>query len=199
MKKGFILRRSSRPERREGFTLVELLVVVSIITILSSVGLVVFNGTAARARDTKRKEDLKNIAYSLFIYYQSNNRFPCTSTSFETSSQEIKPNFWLKDQEVDGPGPCGIKVFGSAHLSVMPYDPLKDEGNPLNKQKGYSYSSGLLGTNCPGVGQYFILATQLEDKDDSEVNSKQSYRDCSGGVISDPSLNPNLYVVTSQN
>lgn len=48
-----------------GFTLVELLVVVAIIGILSTIGLVLFNSAQQNARDARRKADIESIANAL--------------------------------------------------------------------------------------------------------------------------------------
>lgn len=50
---------------KEGFTLVELLVVVSILAILAVVGVVVFQGQQKNARDTRRKADIEAIAQAM--------------------------------------------------------------------------------------------------------------------------------------
>lgn len=46
----------------QGFTLIELLVVISIIAILATIGIAVFSGAQAQARDARRKADLASIA-----------------------------------------------------------------------------------------------------------------------------------------
>lgn len=50
---------------KKGFTLVELLVVISIIGVLASLVLVSFTGSQKQARDTQRKSDLKQYQTSL--------------------------------------------------------------------------------------------------------------------------------------
>jgi len=60
-----------RTER--GFTLIELLVTISIIAVLSSIGLIVYQGVQSKARDSIRKSDLQKLAIALEIYAQQPN------------------------------------------------------------------------------------------------------------------------------
>lgn len=60
----------------KAFTLVELLVVISIIGILASIGLVSFRTAQARSRDAQRKSDLKEIGSALELYYSDYGQYP---------------------------------------------------------------------------------------------------------------------------
>lgn len=70
-----------------GFTLVELLVVISIVGVLASVVLVSFVGTQKQARDTQRKSDLKQYLTSLENYgSKMNGLYPIYATRVDPNS-----------------------------------------------------------------------------------------------------------------
>ena len=79
-----ILRRS-----QEGFTLLELLIVIVIIGILAL--LIIPNITSApkKARDTQRKTDLKAVQKGLEEYFVSNNAYPATLNDLTTGVTPI--------------------------------------------------------------------------------------------------------------
>ena len=61
---------------RQGFTLIELLVVMTIIGVVSGLGYVNFDNAQDKARDARRKEDLKAIKTALVSYYQDHDAYP---------------------------------------------------------------------------------------------------------------------------
>ncbi|MBI4038318.1 prepilin-type N-terminal cleavage/methylation domain-containing protein [Candidatus Daviesbacteria bacterium] len=60
----------------KGFTLVELLITITIIAVLSGIGLVVYSNVQAQARDSKRRSDILEIQKALEIYYSSQSFYP---------------------------------------------------------------------------------------------------------------------------
>ncbi len=66
---------------KKGFTLIEMLVVISIIGILAALATVSFSSTQKQARDTQRKSDLKQYQNALESYANKNNGlYPAFST-----------------------------------------------------------------------------------------------------------------------
>ena len=62
---------------KAGFTILELLLVVAFIALLSSIVLSSLSGARASARDTQRKEDMRQIERALQAYFNDHNEFPC--------------------------------------------------------------------------------------------------------------------------
>ena len=72
-------------KNQKGFTLIELLVVIVIIGILIALVLPNLFSAQARARDTTRKNDLKNDKTKLEQSYSDKNYYP-TAASFTTAN-----------------------------------------------------------------------------------------------------------------
>ncbi|HZS43030.1 MAG TPA: type II secretion system protein [Candidatus Paceibacterota bacterium] len=67
---------------KKGFTLIELLVVIAIIGLLSTIVLSNIATARAKARDTQRISDIRQLRTALQLYYESNNQsYPLTLSS----------------------------------------------------------------------------------------------------------------------
>lgn len=62
--------------KHRGFTLVELMVVIAIMGILSSIMYANFNGTKAKSRDDKRVSDMGQLQLALEQYFNKNDVYP---------------------------------------------------------------------------------------------------------------------------
>lgn len=77
MKKGFTL-----IGNRKGFTLIELLVVIAIIGILAALIIVSLSGARAKAQDTQRKNNARNLNTAIEQFYldQNPSAYPTANT-----------------------------------------------------------------------------------------------------------------------
>ena len=78
---------------RFGFSLFELLVVISIIGIIVSVGAVSYSSAQKKARDARRQEDLQSVQKAFEQYYSANDSTysTCDAMAAENFSGEAMP------------------------------------------------------------------------------------------------------------
>lgn len=82
------MRKFLQTQQTKGYTLLELLVVIAVIAIIATVGIVSYSGTQKKARDAKRRSDLRTISNALEQYYAicgSVYPAPATPTTMYTS------------------------------------------------------------------------------------------------------------------
>lgn len=65
--------------KRKGFTLVELMIVITVIAILATIAVVSFTRVQKQARDTKRRGDVRALATALQAYFSEKNTYPATT------------------------------------------------------------------------------------------------------------------------
>lgn len=128
---------------RSGFTLVELLVTISIIAILSSIGLAVYRGAVGGARDSNRKQDLTQLAAALELYYQKNNRYVTPASLATDSCSRDTSKFYTN-------------IAPYMQNNVVPKDPLT--------KTNYCYIS-------INFGEGFRLFAKLENCSDKDIIS----------------------------
>ena len=67
--------------RDEGFTLIELMVVMVLIVVLASIGLTVYGNSITRAKEATLKEDLFRMRDAIDQYYADKNKYPASLES----------------------------------------------------------------------------------------------------------------------
>lgn len=87
-------------DKKRGFTLIEILVVVTIIGILSAIGFVTLNTVRARARDAVRIGDINQISKGLDLYSSNHDGgFPIANPGECLDGTDVV-NTALKDDEI---------------------------------------------------------------------------------------------------
>lgn len=66
-------------KRQGGFTMIELLVVTTIIIVLTTIGLVSYRSASMNARNGKRKADLESVRQALVLYRVDEGGYPVGS------------------------------------------------------------------------------------------------------------------------
>lgn len=145
-----------------GFTLIELMVAISIVAILSTIGIVSFSKTQEVARDSRRKSDLRSIAIALELYRQKNGYYPKTD--------------WVYSNSASIPWLTGL---GSNYISQIPTDPKQVSStstcSPWYDDTCFRYAYYSNNTGGLQPGQDFILVSRLENANDSQSGKTIQY------------------------
>lgn len=113
--------------KQKGFTLIELIIVIAIIGILSSVILIGVNSAKEKARDARRKMEINQIEKALVFYAEQFGQFPNEDTcdsSIGTCTNECPcvPN------QTNWPPNSGIAngLSTDGFMKIMPKDPINN-------------------------------------------------------------------------
>ena len=129
----------SLKKSKEGFTIVELLIVIVVIGILALLVITTYSGIQAKARNSKRQADLKSLQTQLEAFFSQNGYYPSltdlntgTSATTNASSSWATTNMKSLDQNalVDPSNPYQSRHLGSsAGAKVYSYAVTDSSGN----------------------------------------------------------------------
>lgn len=130
----------------KGFTLIELMVVVTILAILSTAAVAVYGNVQKNSRFAKRVSDLENIHSALGLYREDNDHYPISTV-------------WRSECAIDGVGGNlsandVIPGLTPKYVQGFPSDPQMDKAN---KTSCYMYISNDLGT------EYKFIDSKISD------------------------------------
>lgn len=127
-----------------GFSLVELMVVISIIAVVSMAAFSSLNAIQSKGRDTQRQADLRTIQSALQQYYASENHYPDTMTLNNGAA---------------------FSANGRTYLTSTPKDPVSGTSTPYCYISLRSSQAGA--SSCesatPGECHYYELYANLEN------------------------------------
>jgi prepilin-type N-terminal cleavage/methylation domain-containing protein len=135
----------------DGFSLIELLVVVGILAVLTAFLMANVSAGRARARDAVRKSDFDGIKKALRLYYNDYQAYPAS-----LSGEMLACG--------DGNDACdwggAFSTTNSEYMKHLPQDPLNTGSN------AYVYTQ-------TSAGEGFLLTTYLENTGDESDGTSQ--------------------------
>ena len=133
--------------KKNAFTLIELLVVIAVLGVLIAVILPNLIGVRARARDSARKNDLRQLKIALRMYYNDHQTYPA-----DDDNGGIVACGETDDETVLCPNPEDGS-FAKSEVVYMKKMPESDQ---------FFYAQ-------QASGEDFLLATILESPSDSDI------------------------------
>ena len=124
----------------QGFTLIELMVVISIIGIITAVLLASFDEGRKQSRDKVRMAELKELQLAIELYKAQNGRYPAPDTSCGTDMSR-----WYGPGTVSTWGVnCTNYIAGLVpdYIAALPTDPNQEQ----EQDKGFQYRTDAGGT-----------------------------------------------------
>jgi general secretion pathway protein G len=103
------------PKKLSGFTLIELMIAITIVAIITATGVVVYSTAQKTARIEKRAQDLKSIQSGLELYKQATGGYPkqiewaCISASLTALVPDYIPS--LPADPLDNGNPAGPNCY----------------------------------------------------------------------------------------
>lgn len=145
-----------KPIQSFGFTLIELIVVIAILGILSTIGLTSFRTSQIKSRDTKRKSDLEQVQRALEMYMNDYNTYPAANAGAingfawgEEMKVAAKDTIYMKQLPKDSKGDpeyCYLTADAAPYTYYKLYATLENTEDPratldvdCGGAEGYNY------------------------------------------------------------
>lgn len=152
LKKGPVL------SKAEGFTLLELLIVMAIIGILASIVAVNFVSGSREARDARRVREVYQIGHALQMYYAEEGKYPDNTDSNDTGC-DLHGVTWDKGHTDLGADDFIKPILDNDLVTTIPVE-LNTITDPSDSTCLYRYAKVVNPCGCTGT--YAILYAACE-------------------------------------
>jgi general secretion pathway protein G len=151
---------------RQGFTIVELLIVIVVVAVLATVSVGAFSGTQQRARDAQRVQDMQTLVKALELYKIQTGAYPPVHPTNQISGWEVSSM---------NPGQFLSALKTSGVLSSVPVDPVNNGTTVHGMLYRYAlYSAGSNG--CPSSrGAFYVLAVGDVETSTTKLDSSPGF------------------------
>ena len=102
---------------KKGFTLVELMIVITVIAILATIAVVTFTRVQKTARDSKRKEEMHSIVTALQGYYSEKSVYPVSAVA-ASANTVLSPALTTNYMASVPVGPVGASGSNTDYMYV---------------------------------------------------------------------------------
>jgi len=150
-------------QKKRGFTLIELVVVISILAILSGVLVPRVKDHMKAAKDAKRLSDIKTIRNAVEQYYMDKGEYPAANT-----------NSTYGGWDVSNDGGFIEVLQETGYLDDVLADPVND---PTYHYRYYLYNSGAYA--CQGNTKFYVLGIRNFESSDFAKKNKGFFK-CAG-------------------
>ena len=168
-------------KKYKGFTLLELLIVITIIAILAAVITLLLVGSLAKSRDSQRIREANAIAEALRYYYLDHKEFPAESDGYSGTGY---PGYIGMGNPID--------TALEPYMGFVPADPKHDGTDYF-----YYYDAN---HSCSSDGDYFatvlVYSFETDDYDDKFNNFSDI---CSSGWGCEPKCRPDYVIKLTPN
>ena len=128
---------AARVRQSRGFTLIEMLIVMTLIVVLASVGLIAYQSSVRRGREAVLKEDLYRMRDAIDQYYADKGKYPTDLNELVTSS-------YIRRIPVD-PITNSAETWQIVQAEPDPNNPTVEPG--INDVKSGSEAAAIDGSN----------------------------------------------------
>src|SRR3989344_820760 len=146
----------------KGFTLMELLVVIGVISVLASIVVLSLGTARAKARDTRRLANLNELRTALEIFYDEYGVYPCgdAGTSYGGTG-DTSLSFPFMD------GGSALECIGEPKTGLFTAGLIDNQHikDPINDDFAYGY-----GYEVTSDRQNYVLYTTLETNETRMIN-----------------------------
>lgn len=138
-----------------GFSLIELLIVISIVALVTGVGASFVSSVQRNTRDAQRETDLRVLQSVLQQYYANENFYP------DDLIDELKNGSAITNCTGKSGAPCSVV---RTYLSETPKDPIPGSATPYCYKSQVSITNNeSCGAGKSGLCHYYLLCANLEN------------------------------------
>lgn len=148
----------SLKKRNQGFTIIELLIVIVVIGILALLVITTYSGIQAKSRNAQRQSDIKNLQTALEGYFQDKGYYPTRANLNDSTWLEANLKGLDTEALVDPSNPNSKTLAGAAAAKQYAYVVTDSDGNSCE---------GADSTSC---AKYTLIATY-----EGQVNGQSTF------------------------